>query len=85
LAKYRLVFKKSVVKDFTSIPTTHVSRILSRIEDLANDPRPQGSAKLAGQERYRIRHGAYRILYEITDTELVITVVRVRHRKDAYG
>jgi mRNA interferase RelE/StbE len=40
--------------------------------------------KLAGQERYRVRQGVYRILYQIQDDELVVTVVNVGHRKDAY-
>lgn len=85
MAKYRLVFKKSVIKDFKSIPNAQVSKILSRIERLANDPRPRGSIKLAGQEqRYRVRQGPYRILYEIEDDELIVIVVKAGHRKDVY-
>jgi mRNA interferase RelE/StbE len=84
LARYRLVFKKSAAKDFRNIPKRDVRKLLSRIESLAEDPRPRGSMKLAGQERYRVRQGAYRILYEIQDDELVVTVVKAGHRKDAY-
>jgi mRNA interferase RelE/StbE len=84
LARYRLVFKKSVAKDFRAIPKRDVRKLLSRIESLAEDPRPHGSTKLAGQERYRVRQGVYRILYEIRDDELVVAIVKVGHRKDAY-
>lgn len=85
MAKYRLVFKKSVIKDLKSIPNAQVSKTLSRIERLANDPRPRGSIKLAGQEqRYRVRQGPYRILYEIEDDELIVIVVKAGHRKDVY-
>ena len=84
MASYRLTFKKSVTKDFRSIPKDDVSRILMRIKALVDDPRPMGSEKLSGQERYRVRQGVYRIVYEIQDEELVIIVVKVGHRREVY-
>ena len=84
MASYKLTFKKSVAKDFRSIPQHDVSRILKRIEALADDPRPMGCEKLSGQERFRIRQGVYRIVYEIQDGELVIVVVKVGHRREVY-
>ncbi len=84
MASYRLTFKKSVTKDFRFIPKDDVSRILMRIKALADDPRPVGSEKLSGQDRYRVRQGVYRIVYELKDEELVITVVKVGHRREVY-
>lgn len=84
MASYRLTFKKSVSKDLRKIPKKDVGRILRRIEDLAENPRPPEADKLTAQERYRVRQGDYRIVYEIIDDELVITVVKVQHRKDVY-
>lgn len=84
MANYSLVFKKSVAKDLRPIPRKDVARILKRIESLRDDPRPIGCEKLSGQERYRLRQGRYRILYEIGDEELVVTVVKVGHRKGVY-
>lgn len=84
MASYRLTFKKSVTKDFRSIPKNDVPRILKRIEALADDPRPVGSEKLSGQERFRMRQGMYRIIYEIQNEELVIIVVKVGHRREVY-
>jgi len=84
MASYRLTFKKSVTKDFRSIPNNDVARVLKRIEALADDPRPVGSEKLSGQERFRVRQGVYRIIYEIRDEELVIIIVKVGHRRDVY-
>jgi mRNA interferase RelE/StbE len=51
---------------------------------LRDDPRPPGSEKLSGQERYRVRQGSYRILYEIEDQQVVVTVVKVGHRREVY-
>ena len=84
MANYRLTFKKSVTKDFRLIPKDDVRRILKRIEALADDPRPMGCEKLSGQERFRVRQGVYRIVYEIQDEELVIVVVKVGDRREVY-
>lgn len=84
MARYELVVKRSVAKDLRRIPNPDVARILERIEALRDDPRPLGCEKLSGQERYRIRQGAYRILYEVLDGRLIVTVVKVAHRKRVY-
>lgn len=84
MAKYKLVFKKSVSKDLRSIPNKDVARILQRLEWLQENPRPDDSEKLSGQERYRIRQGVYRVVYEVQDELLVVTVVKVGHRKHVY-
>lgn len=84
MANYKLVFKKSVSKDLRSIPNKDVARILQCMERLRENPRPVGSEKLSGQERYRIRQGVYRIIYEVADEFLVVTVVKVGHRKHVY-
>ncbi|MBL7178800.1 MAG: type II toxin-antitoxin system RelE/ParE family toxin [Desulfobacterales bacterium] len=84
MAAYKLFFKKSVQKDFDTIPKKDLKRILSRIKTLAENPRPPGCEKLTGQERYRLRQGQYRIVYSIQDDELTVWIVKVGHRKDIY-
>lgn len=84
MARYRLLFKRSITKDLRSIPKKDVSRILNRIEALADDPKPPGCDKLSARELYRIRQGNYRILYEIHDDVLVIVVVKVGSRSVVY-
>ena len=84
MARYKLEIKKSAVKELEAIPARDLSRIIERIESLADDPRPEGSCKLSGEEKYRIRQGNYRILYAIEDDLLVVYVVKVAHRKDIY-
>jgi len=52
---------------------------------LAKAPRPPGSQKLAGgSERYRLRQGAYRILYSVDDEARVVEVVKIGHRREVY-
>jgi mRNA interferase RelE/StbE len=84
MAKYRIAFKKSVAKDLRGIPKNDIKKILSRIDTLAENPRGEGCIKLSGKENYRIRQGLYRIVYEIKDDVLVVSVVKVAHRSQAY-
>lgn len=84
MANYKITFKSSVAKDLRAIPTADIKRILSRIDELAGNPRAHGCIKLNGHELYRIRQGNYRIVYEIRDGELVVVVIKVAHRSSVY-
>jgi len=84
MASYSLVFKKSVAKDLRNIPNKDVKRILKCIESLRENPKAEGCIKLSNQERYRVRQGVYRIIYEIKDLELIVLVVKVAHRGEVY-
>jgi mRNA interferase RelE/StbE len=84
MAEYKVLFRNSVWKDFESIPKAQLKNILEKIKSLSTNPRPNGSQKLSGQERYRIRQGRCRILYSIQDDELTVWVVKVAHRKEVY-
>jgi mRNA interferase RelE/StbE len=84
VAKYKIEIKKSAVKEIKKLPDRDIKKILEKISSLANNPRSQNSIKLSADEKYRIRIGVYRILYEIKDELLIVTVVKVAHRKDIY-
>ena len=84
MASFEIIFRQSVAKDLRQIPKKDVARILMRIEALRVEPRPPGVEKLSGQEKYRIRQGVYRILYEIKNKELIVVVVKIGHRRDVY-
>jgi mRNA interferase RelE/StbE len=84
MESYSLRFKRSVAKDLRKISAPDVARVLERIRELAGNPRPPGCEKLSAQERYRIRVGRYRIIYEIRDRELLVLIVKVADRKDVY-
>ena len=85
MARYRLLIKPSAVKDIEAIPLKRDrQRVVERISKLAENPRPSGSEKISGQDKYRVRQGRYRILYAIEDQDLLVQVVKVGHRKDVY-
>lgn len=84
MVEYKLLFKESVYKDLKVLSRSDLKRILSKIEELAQNPRPAGSQELSGLELFRVRQGKYRIVYSIQDRELVVHVIKVGHRRDVY-
>jgi len=84
MAEYRITIKKSAVKELEDIPRKDLRKVINRIRSLAKDPRPQGSQKLSGQERCRIRQGNYRIVYYIEDKDSLIVIVKIGHRREVY-
>lgn len=82
---YRVEFTAAAQKDILSIPGFVRNRMEIAVEQLQVNPRPEGSKKLKGRENtYRIRLGDYRILYSIEDRSKMLTVFRIRHRKEVY-
>jgi mRNA interferase RelE/StbE len=82
---YRVVVERSAEKDLRRLPLDVRFRVADTLHSLANDPRPVGSRKLAGAKHdWRIRVGAYRVIYEIADSIRVVRVYRVRHRREVY-
>lgn len=85
MSEYSISFARSARHDLSRLDGKIVNRIFPKIEALATDPRPVGCRKLQGADNlWRIRVGDYRIIYSIVDQELVIEIVAVRHRREAY-
>jgi mRNA interferase RelE/StbE len=85
VASYRIFIKPSAAKELEAVGTKRDrTRLVTKIRSLAIDPRPPGLQKLTGSEKYRVRQGSYRVVYSIEDDRLVVTVVRVAHRRDVY-
>ena len=83
---YKLVIVKRALKELVKLPSKTSKQITLSIDELANDPRPQGSKKLKGEKEslWRIRVGNYRVIYAIEDTIKIVEVRKVGHRKDIY-
>lgn len=82
---YTVEISKRAEKQLKKLSPELQERIQVKIDDLATEPRPNGVKKLKGRENgYRIRVGDYRIIYDIYDDVLLITVVEVGHRSEVY-
>ena len=82
---YTIQFTPSALKDLKALPAKIQRQVATHINALAHDPRPDGVKKLkGGQNEYRIRSGDFRILYQVFDARIVVAVVRIADRKNAY-
>ena len=85
MAGFEILIKRSATKEIEAISRKKDrQRIVRKIRELAEDPRPPGCQKLSGRDRYRIRQGPYRIVYSVEDDRLIVYVVKVGHRSDVY-
>ncbi|AFY35022.1 type II toxin-antitoxin system RelE/ParE family toxin [Calothrix sp. PCC 7507] len=82
---YQVELTRKASKQLEKLPQDVQQKIKIKVQELADNPRPSGVVKLeSSNNRYRIRVGHYRVLYEIIDNLLVVTVVRVGHRREVY-
>jgi mRNA interferase RelE/StbE len=82
--KYTVLIERYAQKQILKLDKKIIPVIKTAIAGLADNPRPFGYKKLKGEEAYRIRVSNYRIIYEINDRKIIVTVVSVGNRKDIY-
>jgi mRNA interferase RelE/StbE len=82
---YAILFQPDARRELASLQRVYQRRVVATIESLTNNPRPHGCAKMSGfQDIWRIRVGAFRIIYRIRDRQLVVEVIRIGHRREVY-
>jgi mRNA interferase RelE/StbE len=82
---YRIVILPRARRELAKLPKPAAERIARSIDALTHQPLPPGVKKLAGDdELWRVRVGEYRVIYQIQDAVLLVTVVRIGHRRDVY-
>lgn len=82
---YRVEFTTAAARQVRKLPRPARDRVLEAISGLREDPRPPAAKKLVGEQTaWRILIGDYRVIYDVFDGELVVTVVRAGHRRDVY-
>jgi mRNA interferase RelE/StbE len=86
VAKSRIAIKRSAARELETVGQKRDrQRLVARIESLAENPRPPGCEKLAGYlDRDRVRHGDYRVVYSIDDTERIVVIFKIGHRREVY-
>ena len=82
---YRVEFTAGAARQMKRLPRPAQIRVLDAIVLLGSEPRPRGCRKLAGEDlAWRIRVGEYRVIYEVLNSMLTVTVVRAGHRPEVY-
>ena len=84
-SKALIRYKASVEKDLRRIGKPNTPKIMNKLEkDLGNNP-DQGiplKGDFEGLFKYRI--GDYRIIYEVDDARLEVTLIKIGHRREVY-
>ena len=85
MAHYRVEISRTAEKQLRKLGATDRRRVAHALVGLGNDPHPPGSRKLSGYtDVFRIRVGVFRILYSVEGRKLIVIILKIGHRKDAY-
>jgi len=84
MTKYEVFITKTVQKKLKKLPNKIADKFETLMLKLEDNPRPPYCKKLSGRKAYRIRSGNYRFIYTIQDKMLIVTVIKVDHRKNIY-
>ncbi len=85
MGSYRIEWKQSAEKELRQVSKDVRVRVIRAVEALGDQPMPRNARKLIGADQtYRLRVGDYRVIYFVHTSPLIIEIVRVRHRRDAY-
>ena len=82
---YRVLFTSAAARQLRRLTPLERTRISTKINALSLEPRPSGVKKLQGvEELYRIRVGDYRVIYQIKDVGLIVSIVKIGNRREVY-
>jgi mRNA interferase RelE/StbE len=81
---YSVSVRRSAQRELEAIPSPFHENIAERMLSLAAIPRPPGCKILKGSDKWRIRIGNYRLIYEIDDSAKAVIVIKIAHRSEAY-
>ncbi len=85
MASYRIEVSATAERQLKKLRRDDQVRVVRAVQNLAGDPRPLGCRKLQGHaDVYRIRVGRYRVLYSIDGRRIIVSVLKIAHRKDVY-
>lgn len=81
---YTVVLSRKAEKALKKLPASMQPRIVELLENLQENPRPDGVKKLTDRDAWRMRIGDYRVVYTIHDKQLIVVVIKIAHRREAY-
>jgi mRNA interferase RelE/StbE len=81
---YQVILSPAAARQLRKLPPSVIEKIETHLLELEDNPRPAGCKKLTGFEAWRIRVGNYRVIYEIKDSILLVSVIAIGDRKEIY-
>jgi mRNA interferase RelE/StbE len=85
MSRYEIEISRTAEKQLKGLPKNDQRRLVKSIMALGDDPRPRGSRKLSGYDDvFRVRVGRYRVLYSVDDEHIIVIILKIGYRRDAY-
>jgi mRNA interferase RelE/StbE len=84
MESYKILIKKAAAGELAKIPKKDLEKIVQRIRNLEQNPKPSGCRKLSGKDRYRLRQGDYRVVYAVDDSRHIVEVYKIGNRREIY-
>jgi mRNA interferase RelE/StbE len=83
--RYTVEIDDKAAREIRALPRDLQRRVVSKIDSLADNPRPAGCVKLSGlHDLWRVRVGDWRVVYRVQDRVMIVEVLRVAHRREVY-
>jgi mRNA interferase RelE/StbE len=80
---YDIVFTQSAGKDFDKLDGETKKRVSSALDRIRIQP-DRYITRLVAEPGYRLRVGDYRVILDLENDKLIILVITIRHRRNAY-
>jgi mRNA interferase RelE/StbE len=85
VSNYSVELKPTARKELEALPDHVLARVIQKMDSLRNGPRPAGCKKLKGyKDQWRVRVGAWRVVYIIDDSAKLVSITRIAHRREVY-
>ncbi|QQR91024.1 MAG: type II toxin-antitoxin system RelE/ParE family toxin [Myxococcales bacterium] len=81
MAQYTIEIAPAAAKEYRKLDKPVQKKVSEEIDKLANEPPRE---RLTGYPFYKIRKGDYRIVYDISDTTIMVLVLRIAHGREVY-
>jgi len=81
---YRIELRRRAQRTLDRLPKADFQAVVEAMKELAQTPRPRGMEKVKNTGLWRIRQGDYRIVYGVDDSQQLVIIVRIGHRREIY-
>jgi mRNA interferase RelE/StbE len=81
---YQLTVTDKAKKELKKLPIPEQKRVILMLRKIRENPKIGKRMEGVYQKLFTVRFWPYRILYEVSHEKIVVTVVRIGHRKDVY-
>jgi len=81
---YNIELRRKAQRALDKLPRDDLNAVIDAVKGLADNPRPKGVEKIKSAGLWRIRQGDYRIVYIIDDSQKLVIILRIGHRREIY-